>query len=166
MYRTLCTLFKNRSLNTRLLYLCKFRKNTLWCDLSFIHSRTMLMKNNILLKLKPTKQERFFHSICKFTTLYHCDTSRFHILECMNQWENKQFFTIFIFENVFNIFRNEINTHCQLFATHYRSSPGNFLVSVKKNWESDFKSLEIINIVYVRLLNCKLLHKSIFCVSV
>lgn len=96
-----------------------------------------------------------FASLPHFTTV---TLPRVHKLECMNQWENKQLFTIFIFENVCNIFRNEINIHCQLFATHYRSSPGNFLISVKKIWESDFKSLEIINIVYVRLLNCKLLH--------
>lgn len=135
MYRTLCTLFKNRSLNTRLLYLCtcKFRKKK--CDVIYLLSIPELCwwKTTYFSNLNLQNRKGFstrFASLSHFTTV---TLPRVHILECMNQWENKQLFTIFIFENVCNIFRNEINTHCQLFATHYRSSPGNFLISVKKN---------------------------------
>lgn len=169
------------------------------CDVIYLLSIPELcwLKTTYFLNLYLQNRKSFstrFASLPHFTTL-----PRFRIIECINQWENKQLFRIFIFENgschvcriiythnfftrpqylicfkcfychyvnlhlykrtkqkkindpsvnshmykeyllhffmhlrrfkvvEFKTFRNEINTHCQLFTTvtHYRSSPGN-----------------------------------------
>lgn len=69
------------------------------CDVIYLLSIPELcwLKTTYFLNLYLQNRKGFS---TQFASLPHITTfPRFHILECINQWENKQLFRIFIFEN-------------------------------------------------------------------